>query len=784
MMKIQSLCFTAAWLPFSILVALASGQESDRIGPIAGYENIAKQISSFVEHEIEQKKIPAFSIAIVDGDQIVWAQGFGMADPEKQIPADANTIYRVGSVSKLLNDVAVVRLIEQGKLELDSDIRTLMPEFAPTNPFEKPITLRQLMNHQSGLVRESPVGNYFDPNEPSLKQTVMSLNQTRLVHPPNSRTKYSNAAVSVAGYAIEKVTGVPFAEHLKKTLLEPLGMNDSSYLANEEINKRLAKAKMWSYDGRRFDAPTFALGTLPAGNLYSSVVDLGQFMRVIFNNGLVDGNQVIGEKLLAEMLAPQTSPDGQKRSYGIGFRIGSFEGNQTFEHGGAVYGFATQFRGLKEKKLGVIAVASLDVANGFVSRVTNEALRMALAMKNEKSLPELRSTNPISKTFSRRVAGQYQEGENRLRLFEDDGRLMISGGTYVNEIRKLNDVYVIDDVQSFGKVVEFGNDSISLGGKKWQRTTDDIPSPVSPKLSEYIGEYGWDHNTLFIYERDGRLWSLIEWVFHYPLIEVSKDVFAFPDYGLYHEEKLYFKRDDRGRIKNVVAAEVDFKRLNAGPAAGETFKIQPLLPADKLREIALAAQPRKEPREFLNPELVELTDLDPTVKLDIRYATTNNFMGSVFYKEPRAFMQKPAAEALVRAHKKLNSIGYGLLIHDAYRPWFVTKMFWDATPSEMKHFVANPDNGSRHNRGCAVDLTLYDLKTGKVIPMVAGYDEFSERAYPNYPGGTERQRWHRRLLRRAMEAEGFEIYEFEWWHFDYKLWQRYPILNKRFAELD
>ena len=111
------------------------------------------------------------------------------------------------------------------------------------------------------------------------------------------------------------------------------------------------------------------------------------------------------------------------------------------------------------------------------------------------------------------------------------------------------------------------------------------------------------------------------------------------------------------------------------------------------------------------------------------------------------------------------------------------KCFGKRHPEKLRHFVANPEDGSRHNRGCAVDLTLYDLKTGDVVPMVAGYDEFSERAYPDYVGGTELQRWHRRLLRNAMEAEGFEIYEFEWWHFDYKTWQDYPVLNKRFSEI-
>ncbi|MGA9719684.1 MAG: M15 family metallopeptidase, partial [Acidobacteriaceae bacterium] len=154
------------------------------------------------------------------------------------------------------------------------------------------------------------------------------------------------------------------------------------------------------------------------------------------------------------------------------------------------------------------------------------------------------------------------------------------------------------------------------------------------------------------------------------------------------------------------------------------------------------------------------------------------------YKEARAFMQRPAAEALVRAAEALGAQGYGLLIHDAYRPWYVTKMFWDGTPDDKKIFVANPSDGSRHNRGCAVDLTLYDLATGKPLVMTGGYDEMSERSYPFYPGGTSLQRWDRNTLRKAMEAAGFTVYTYEWCHFGYKDWRDYPVLNLTFEQLD
>jgi zinc D-Ala-D-Ala dipeptidase len=198
---------------------------------------------------------------------------------------------------------------------------------------------------------------------------------------------------------------------------------------------------------------------------------------------------------------------------------------------------------------------------------------------------------------------------------------------------------------------------------------------------------------------------------------------------------------------------------------------------------AIFAQIPVDPNALHVAELVELNKIDPAIKLDIRYATANNFAKQPVYKEARAFLQRAAAEALLRAHQKLRAQGFGLLIFDGYRPWSVTKLFWEITPADKKQFVADPSKGSRHNRGCAVDLTLYDLQTGKAVPMPSEYDDFSERAHPNYQGGTEQERKHRELLRAAMEQEGFTVYENEWWHFDYKDWRDYPILNLSFSEI-
>jgi D-alanyl-D-alanine dipeptidase len=223
--------------------------------------------------------------------------------------------------------------------------------------------------------------------------------------------------------------------------------------------------------------------------------------------------------------------------------------------------------------------------------------------------------------------------------------------------------------------------------------------------------------------------------------------------------------------------------LHAGYAQEVSFRITPLRPVPELRAEALKASPPLEQGTFRKPDLVELTTLDPTIKLDIRYATTNDFLGTPLYTQARAFLQRPAAEALLRAHRELEAQGYGLIIHDGYRPWYVTKIFWDATPNDKKIFVANPAEGSKHNRGCAVDLSLYDLKTGKEVKMPSGYDEMTDRAYANYAGGTPEERARRALLKQAMEKQGFTVNPTEWWHFDYKDWKQYPILNVKFEDL-
>ena len=317
----------------------------------------------------------------------------------------------------------------------------------------------------------------------------------------------------------------------------------------------------------------------------------------------------------------------------------------------------------------------------------------------------------------------------------------------------------------------------------WPREAENPTAPkppiVSARVAPLIGEYesqslpGTPAKHLIMFEQDGKPWIVIDRGEARPFWKPSTDELFVEDNA----------SPTPLSVIDVTIGGEKFTRVQVGPEPGGQLHVAPIRNvADVLRE-SLGVAPPRETGEFRPSDLVELAKIDPSIKRDIRYATTNNFLGSVFYAEARAFLQRPAAEALLRVQQVLRPLGYGLLIHDGYRPWYVTRTFWETTPQDKKWLVANPASGSKHNRGAAVDLTLVDIKTGAVIEMPSTYDESTPRAYAFYPGGTSLQRWHRALLRRTMEAVGFTVNPEEWWHFDYEDWKSYTIGNVTFDKI-
>ena len=393
--RILLLTLAMLWLS---LGRYAAGQVDDKAPQ---YEQLRQRLSQIIQYEIEQKDIPSFSIAVVADGKTLFSDGFGFQDQEKTQPATGKTVYRVGSISKLLTDVALMQLVQEGTVDMDQPVVDIIPAFSigdaeATNR----ITLRQLTQHRAGIVREPPQGHYFDPDEPSLQQTVDSLAKTPLIYEVGTHTKYSNAGVSVVGLAVEQASKQSHPEYVQEKILSPLQMQQTSFLLDEVASQDLATGWMWGYDRPNWPAPDFMLGTGPAGNLYSSVEDLAKFSRFVMGD---HPTEILKPEFLSEMTSPGKDQAGNDLPYGIGFRIGNLDGMTKIGHGGAVYGFSTQLEIIPQEHIAVAAASSKDGTNALVTRICDFALRSLVA------IGVVEQKLPIERTVASKEVSTAQE---------------------------------------------------------------------------------------------------------------------------------------------------------------------------------------------------------------------------------------------------------------------------------------------------------------------------------------------------------------------------------------
>ncbi|HSD67635.1 MAG TPA: M15 family metallopeptidase [Vicinamibacteria bacterium] len=302
------------------------------------------------------------------------------------------------------------------------------------------------------------------------------------------------------------------------------------------------------------------------------------------------------------------------------------------------------------------------------------------------------------------------------------------------------------------------------------------PSPCPPEWIGLLGLYGAGDNVLLILERDGALEGMVKGGRFYALEKLGPDRFRFPNVGRLAARQVVFSRDATGKS---VSLRLDEALLPRDPGSdGAVPRAKPARPVDELVREARAASPPVEPPAPLPSDLVDVKALDPSIEVDLRYAGEGNPAGErLLKKTSRAFLQRPAAEALVRAHRALAPLGYGLVVRDAYHPWWVTTLVWEASPPEVRRFLADPPDGSGYNRGTTVDVGLYRLADRHVVELPSPCGEMSVRANPDFPGGTSEQRWRRDLLQEAMETAGLSSSATQWWRYDLPQGRKYPILN-------
>lgn len=393
-------------------------------------------VTRLVQHEMAQNKVTGLSLALVDDQRIVWAQGFGFADVEKSIPASADTIYRVGSISKLFTATAAMQLAERGLLDIDKPVKIKSPET---------ITPRQLMSHHSGLPRDRLKG-FQTPNPQPFASLLDDLASEPLAYPPGQVFAYSNVGISLLGTVLQTLSGTPFAQHLQQSVLTPLGMAHSAFETGVSNSPLMAKG----YRGREA-VPETPLRDVPAGGLNASVNDLSRFMAMVFADGRSGAQQVLKPETVAEMLRPQNSavPLDFNFQTGLGWMLSTL-GSSTLEnagpvahHAGAIGMFRSQMYLLPKHKLGIVVLANSGTATRVVDHIATETLALALEAKTGITQPAHAkpawADAPLPAAMQSAHVGHYTTFVGPVHIRADGGDLRVNAVGHDFKLRPRSD---------------------------------------------------------------------------------------------------------------------------------------------------------------------------------------------------------------------------------------------------------------------------------------------------------------------------------------------------------
>ncbi len=544
----------------TLLVTLAVGSEAP-----PDYQPLIDQFAELVAAELADGITPGLSVAWIVDTEVVHAAGYGLADWETNKPATADTIYRAGSISKLFNAIAVMQQVEQDKLDLDAPITKVLPGFSIIRPFTDttPITLRQLLSHRSGMIREAPVGGYLDPSQPSIKDTLASVSGAVLVNPPNTVIRYSNVGPTIAGEAVVRASGMSYVEYQRKYILGPLGMKHSAWVMTDSLRPKLAKGRMRiaRQDGSYTlgVAPEFELGTLPAGNLYTTANDLARF--AIFMLGS-DASAELNPPLMhpatfETMCYPQLVDEAT--GFGLGFYVGEFRGRKTLQHGGAVYGFSTVIIAIPEERIAVLVLSNADIAPAPVRRLADASLDLLFEKLRGEKPPEPPKFVDLDRQQLAKLAGEYESESYWANIKVEGDRLIgtLSGQPLTFRAtgplkllargRTMNDAPFEFRADKEGAIQGF-----AAAGQEFIRVSH--PAHEMPAAwKQLVGVYGPEFIPLVVSIRNGNLYSAVENEYEYRLKPIDRVTFALPP-GMYTDEQLVFQIDSTGKAIGAILA--------------------------------------------------------------------------------------------------------------------------------------------------------------------------------------------------------------------------------------
>lgn len=319
--------------------------------------------SAWVESQLAYSGLPGLSIALVHDQQTVWSRGFGYSDRAGKIATTPDSGYRVASITKLFTATALLQLRDDGALELDDRLSDHLPWFdPPTEANSRPITLRHLLTHTSGLPREAPLPYWNDgrfPDRDALRELTASLPPTL---PPETAWKYSNLGFALAGEVIAAVSGMPYGEFVKRRILEPLDMSDSHIDTPELVDPAIADGfgRRLPNGSREASPHSDCRALAPAANLTTTALDLARFARLHFRDGPAGGEQILSGATLREMQRVHWLDPDWQRGWGLGFGVVRHNGHSYLGHGGALRGYRSSLQLRPHDRVAVIVLTNAD----------------------------------------------------------------------------------------------------------------------------------------------------------------------------------------------------------------------------------------------------------------------------------------------------------------------------------------------------------------------------------------------------------------------------------------
>lgn len=470
------------------------------------YAYTRQYITWLIEQGMSSDDVTGLSIALVDDQQVVWAQGFGYDDKAAAIKATPDTLYHLGSIAKVFTATAAMQLAEQGKLDIDRPLQDYLPEFSIKSRFgdTRGITPRNVMTHHSGLPGYW-VRGMSERHPAPFEQQVTAVRDEYVATPPNTVFAYSNLGVSLLGAAIGEVSGDCYAGYMNRYLLQPLGMTRSEFAAR--IPGKAYK------DGKEVEA--IPLRDLPSSSLISSANEMTHFMRMLFADGNYEGRQIIRPETLREMFRVQNAnvPLDFDFKLGLGWMLSGVDvprAGVVASHGGTTLNYHTMLAILPEHKLGVVVLSNSANAQGLVAKVTEETLKLALEAKRGITQPERTFAEPkrvpLTDDDLRAYTGYFETLIGLVKVENRDGELIAELMGWKFELVKHEDgefgvrLKLLGFIPVANQQMKEMNLSLQrIGGREVLAYKKDgqamlvgeklHPLPLPDYLDEYVGDY-------------------------------------------------------------------------------------------------------------------------------------------------------------------------------------------------------------------------------------------------------------------------------------------------------